>query len=358
MKNIKGFLKIWGNKVKHIKKLHKNSYNKTFIHQKLSTHMDIRFPISESIDDLLRYGVSGGVFLSYLILSFPEKFNSDCFDWRYFVIFSFIIGFLLFIIARCIVDYFEEKDYYESVVKKTIENIKQNKKEKSQKNTKKKPENKKVSIHLSRALENYYFWRYTERADMSKIYRRASYIYFYLSMAIVFFSGAILLSMSFIAEKCRQIFPFLDIVILTGLCSVLFFILLCKSLKKYMKLCEKQKNFAICLLLPVLLLLIYNTSLYAIHKEILPHGVILVVVSFILSCIFYCKFDSTYEDQKYFVKIAFLNELDDFTGFILYGKKIDSNLIDFIHHIKRINKDNPIKINDDTEKIIPELDDP
>lgn len=42
----------------------------------------------------------------------------------------------------------------------------------------------------------------------------------------------------------------------------------------------------------------------------------------------------------------------------IYSKKIDSNFIDFIHHIKRINKDNPIKINDDTEKIIPELDDP
>jgi len=273
---------------------------------------NIRFPIAESIDDLLRYGVSGGVLLSYLILSFPDQFEKFKSDWQYFVIFSFILGFLLYAFASIIVNRREEKEYYEGIVGKFIES----------------KFGKKDLPHLSRALENYYFWKDDKRADLSKIYRRASYIYFYLSMSIVFFSGAILLFMSFIAEKCRQIFPFLDIVILTGLSSVLFFILLCKSLKKYMKLCEKQKNFAICLLLLVLLLLIYNTGLYAIHKEILPYGIISVVVSFILSSMFYYKFDSTYKDQKYMWYVMILNEL----------KETPENFENFITDVYRTNE--------------------
>ena len=317
---------------------------------------NIRFPLAEGIDSLLRYGVSGGVLLTYLLIAFPEIFCPSRFDWHYFMIFSFILGFLLYAFASIIVNRREEKDYYENVVKKIIENIKQNKKENSQKNTKKKPENEKVSIHLSRALENYYFWKDDKRADLSKIYRRASYIYFYLSMSIVFFSGAILLFMSFIAEKCRQIFPFLDIVILTGLSSVLFFILCCKSLKKYIELCEKQKNFAISLLLLVLLLLIYNTGLYAIHKEILPYGIISVVVSFILSSMFYCKFDSTYEDQKYFVKVAFLNELKEKNNNSKEKREGFKYFDEFVEHIIKVNNNENNRINDG--RIIPELDDP
>ncbi|RLF97510.1 hypothetical protein DRN58_08665 [Thermococci archaeon] len=223
---------------------------------------NIRFPLAEGIDSLLRYGVSGGVLLTYLLIAFPEIFCPNWFGWQYFVIFSFILGFLLFIIVRCIVDHFEEKDYYKGVVGKFIES-------KFGKND--------LPLHLSRALENYYFWKDDKRADLSKIYRRASYIYFYLSMAIVFGLGTAFLGISLYLRSMRIAAFFIGIIISTILCYI-----------------------------------------------------------------FYQKYKKTYEDQKYFVKVAFLNELYKF--------------IRFVGRIRRINNSNPI--NHGTKRIIPELDDP
>jgi len=288
---------------------------------------NIRFPIAESIDDLLRYGVSGGVLLIYLLIAFPEIFCPNKFGWQYFVIFSFIIGFLLFIIIRCIVDHFEGEDYYKGVVGKFIES---------------KFGKKDLPVHLSRALENYYFWKDDKRVYMSKIYRRASYIYFYLSMAIIFFSGAAFLLISSINEEYGQKLSFLSFIMLVVLFFILCFILTYKLSEKLTKFCENQEKFVTCLLPLLFLLLLYSTILYTFYKEILPYGIISMVVSFILSYIFYCKFDSTYEDQKYFVKVAFLNELYKF--------------IRFVGRIRRINNSNPI--NHGTKRIIPELDDP
>ena len=279
---------------------------------------NIRFPLAEGIDSLLRYGVSGGVLLTYLLIAFPEIFCSNWFGWQYFVIFSFVLGFLMFVLTRIYLDHKKERDYYREIIQDEIpKHIKKLKKSIS-------------NVSLARALENYYFWKDDKRAGLllSKIKRRASYIYFYLSMAIVFFNGAIFLFMSLITENYRQISPFLDIGILIGLSSVLFFILCCKSLKKYIELCEKQKNFAIFLLLLVLLLLIYNTGLYAIHKEILPYGIISVVVSFILSSMFYYKFDSTYKDQKYMWYVMILNEL----------KETPENFENFINNVHTTNE--------------------
>ena len=279
---------------------------------------NIRFPLAEGIDSLLRYGVSGGVLLTYLLIAFPEIFCPNWFGWQYFVIFSFVLGFLMFVLTRIYLDHKEERDYYREIIQDEIpKHIKKLKKSIS-------------NVSLARALENYYFWKDDKRAGLllSKIKRRASYIYFYLSMAIVFFNGAIFLFMSLITENYRKISPFLDIGILIGLSSVLFFILCCKSLKEYIELCEKQKNFAIFLLLLVLLLLIYNTGLYAIHKEILPYGIISVVVSFILSSMFYYKFDSTYKDQKYMWYVMILNEL----------KETPENFENFITDVYRTNE--------------------
>jgi hypothetical protein len=114
--------------------------------------MDIKYPLSETVDNLLRYGVSGGVLLIFLMIAFPKLLSCRLSSWHFFVIFSFIIGFFLFIIARRIIDQDEEEEYYKRVVGGFIRS----------------KFKKELPIHLSRALENYYFWRYNKRANMSK----------------------------------------------------------------------------------------------------------------------------------------------------------------------------------------------
>jgi len=189
--------------------------------------MDIRFPIAESIDDLLRYGVSGGVLLSYLILSFPDQFEKFKSDWHYFVIFSFIIGFLIFIFTRFYVDHTEERDYYRKIIQDKIpRHIKKLKKPIS-------------NVHLTRALENYYFWSKNKRGGMSKIQRRASYIYFYLSMSIVFIMGSATLFLSLILQKYYGIqyakFSWEFILIIALISAILPFYVLHRKYKKTYK---------------------------------------------------------------------------------------------------------------------------
>ena len=179
--------------------------------------MDLKY----TIDDLLRYWTSGAIFSTYLLISFPEISYLDWFSWHFFVIFSFIAGILLFAIARIIVDKKEEKEYYEGAVGKII--------------ISEFPE-KKPTVHLSRALENYYFWRYKKRADMFKIHRRASYVYFYLSASFAFVFGIafslISLGLWFCGEKCINSFAILILIFLVAVVSS-------RQLhKKYKSTCE------------------------------------------------------------------------------------------------------------------------
>lgn len=178
--------------------------------------MDLRYPITGNIDDILRHGISGAILLSLLWKSFPDFFCSNWFTWHYFVIFSFVIGFLLYALSRFFVDLSEEKKYYEGVVGSFIQS---------------RFGYEKLKVNLLRAFENYYFWRYNRRADLSKIHRRASYIYFYLSMSLVFLAGTVIIPLSLISHK--EFCWILAISPLSGIMACFFF-------HKYRKTWEDQ----------------------------------------------------------------------------------------------------------------------